>query len=106
MDGMSLLRVLEKPDAIAQRSLFWRQKFRDQKAARAGSWKWLSIEGNEFLFDLAKDQRERANLAKREPGKMAELKKKFAAWEASIPPLPPDAYVSFIGGPADMAHPS
>ena len=42
-------------------------KFRDQKAVRSGRWKWLSIEGNEFLFDLARDARERANLAKRFP---------------------------------------
>ncbi len=106
LDGISLLKNIEGPEKVVERELFWRMKFRDQKAARAGSWKWLSIEGNEFLFDLAKDQRERANVIKRFPEKLAELKKRYLAWEASIPPIPPDAYVSFIGGPADMAHPS
>jgi hypothetical protein len=34
------------------------------------------------------------------------LKRKYQAWEASVPPIPEDAYVSFIGGPAHMAQPS
>jgi hypothetical protein len=81
-------------------------KFRDQKAMRAGAWKWLSIEGHEYLFDLAKDQRERANLARRFPEKFSELRNRYRDWEASMPPIPGDARVSFIGGPADMAQPS
>ena len=52
------------------------------------------------------DQRERANVAKRNPDKLRFLKQKYQAWEASLPPLPQDAKVSFIGGPADMAQPS
>jgi arylsulfatase A-like enzyme len=106
MDGISLLKVLEKPDATAERTLFWRMKFRNQMAVRSGSWKWLSIEGNEFLFDLAKDQRERANLVKRSPERLADLKRRYSEWEKSIPPIPDDAYVSFIGGPGDLAQPS
>ncbi len=56
LDGISLLKE------TTGRELFWRMKFRDQKAVRSGKWKWLSIEGNEYLFDLARDQRELANL--------------------------------------------
>ena len=100
LDGVSLLK--EHP----RRELFWRMKFRSQKAMRAGSWKWLSIEGNEFLFDLAKDPRERANLAKRQGGTFGELKKRYADWDASLPPIPLDAKVSLIGGPGDLARPS
>ncbi|HKX38533.1 MAG TPA: sulfatase-like hydrolase/transferase [Burkholderiales bacterium] len=106
LDGISLVKCLERPESTAQRNLFWRQKFRAQKAVRSGSWKWLSIEGNEFLFDLSKDPRERANLIRRFPEKLGELKALYSAWEASIPSIPEDAYVSFIGGPADMAQPS
>ena len=106
LDGISLLPNLQDPRRVADRELFWRMKFRDQKAMRSGSWKWLSIEGHEYLFDLAKDQRERANLARREPGKLAQLRQKYIAWEASMPSIPEDARVSFIGGPADMAQPS
>jgi arylsulfatase A-like enzyme len=106
LDGMSLLQVLRDPAASFERDLFWRMKFRAQKAARSGAWKWLSIEGNEYLFDLSRDQRERANLAKRQTEKLETLKRKYQAWEASVPPIPEDAYVSFIGGPAHMAQPS
>jgi arylsulfatase A-like enzyme len=99
LDGVSLLQEHRG------RELFWRMKFRDQKAMRSGSWKWLSIEGHEFLFDLAHDQRERANLAKRQPGMLEELRKRFAAWDASLPPIPHDAKVSLIGGPGELARP-
>jgi len=106
LDGISLLKNVEGPERVVERELFWRMKFRDQKAMRGGSWKWLSIEGHEYLFDLAKDQRERANVIKRFPEKLADLKKRYLVWEASMPPIPEDARVSFIGGPAEMARPS
>jgi len=106
LDGISLLPNLQNPQRIVDRELFWRMKFRDQKAMRSGAWKWLSIEGNEYLFDLAKDQRERANLARRFAEKFSELRDRYRAWESSMPPIPEDARVSFIGGPADMAQPS
>jgi arylsulfatase A-like enzyme len=106
LDGISLINCLERPGTEVARDLFWRMKFREQKAVRSGTWKWLSIEGNEYLFDLAKDQRERANLAKREPERFLEMKRRYQAWEAGMPPIPEDAFVSFIGGPADLARPS
>ena len=100
LDGRSLLKPQQN------RELFWRMKYRAQKAMRSGTWKWLSIEGNEFLFDLSRDARERANLAARQPGTFAELKKRYAAWDDSLPPIPDDAKVSVMGGPADLARPS
>ena len=99
LDGVSLLK--KHPG----RELFWRMKFRGQKAMRSGSWKWLSIEGNEFLFDLSKDPRERANMAKRQPGTFGELQKRYADWDASLPPIPEDAKASPMGGPAELARP-
>jgi arylsulfatase A-like enzyme len=100
LDGVSLLK--ETPG----RELFWRMKFRDQKAMRSGKWKWLSIEGNEFLFDLSRDERERANLAKREAQRSEDMRRRYRAWEESMPPIPDDAKVSLIGGPREMAKPS
>lgn len=97
MDGISLLA-----DKLIERDLFWRMKHRDQKAMRTGNWKWLSVDGHEYLFDLAKDQRERANLSKRFPDKHAELRNRYLAWESSVPPIPDDAKVSLIYGPADF----
>ncbi|MGH8740627.1 MAG: sulfatase-like hydrolase/transferase [Burkholderiales bacterium] len=106
LDGVSLLGNLQQPEKNSPRDLFWRMKFRDQKAMRSGAWKWLSVEGNEYLFDLSRDQRERANMVKRYPDKLAELKQRYLVWEAGMPPVPEDARVSFIGGPADMPQPS
>jgi arylsulfatase A-like enzyme len=106
LDGASLLANLEDPGATFERSLFWRMKFRSQKAARSGEWKWLSIDGYEYLFDLSRDQRERANLSGRHPEKLAELRARYLAWEASLPPIPEDARVSLVGGPAEMPQPA
>jgi arylsulfatase A-like enzyme len=96
LDGVSLLN--ETPG----RELFWRMKFRRQKAMRSARWKWLSIEGNEYLFDLSRDQREQANLAKREAEKFREMRSRYAAWDAALPPIPDDAKVSLVYGPADL----
>jgi arylsulfatase A-like enzyme len=100
MDGIDLLKE------GGERNLYWRMKFRHQKAMRAGNWKYLSIEGNEFLYDLSLDPRERANMKMREPARFEKLKADYAKWEASVPPVPPDAKVSLVYGPAEMAKPS
>jgi arylsulfatase A-like enzyme len=100
------------PDGIdllgeeAERSLYWRMKFRDQKATRRGRWKYLSIEGSEFLFDLGRDARERANMKAREPSVFEELRKDYARWESTLPAIPGDAKVSLVYGHAEMAQPS
>ena len=106
LDGVSLLPVLASPEARIERELFWRMKFRNQRAMRAGSWKYLSLDGDEFLFDLSKDQRERANRARHERERLAAMRERYAAWEATMPPLPPDATVSIPYTKADLAQPS
>lgn len=99
-DGIDLLG---KP---VERSLYWRMKFREQKAMRSGNWKYLSIEGDEFLLDLSRDSRERANYKNRNPEKFRELRERYHAWEASMPPIAPDAKVSLVSGPDTLAQPS
>ena len=79
--------------------------FRKQKAMRSGEWKYLSIEGDEFLFNLEKDVRERANYAKRRPDVFEKLKKNYEAWDASLPTYP-DATYSVVNTKADLATPS
>jgi hypothetical protein len=81
-------------------------KFREQKAMRSGNWKYLSIDGNEFLFDLSRDARERANMRFRELGRFEKMRAAYAAWDASMPPIPPDAKVSLVSGPHNLAQPS
>jgi arylsulfatase A-like enzyme len=106
LDGMSLAPVLERPREPVARDLYWRMKFRAQKALRSGAWKYLATDDGEFLFDLARDPRERANLARRVPERLAALREQYAAWEKTIPPLPPDATWSIPFTSADLARPS
>lgn len=105
LDGIDLLPVLKTGKTI-ERDLFWRMKFRSQKAARSGDWKYLSVDGYEYLFNLPSDERERANVAKRFPEKMNDLKGRYAAWEATLPPIPDDAKFSLVYGPAELPNPS
>lgn len=84
-DGIDLLPVL-MGGATTPRDLFWRYKALDQVAHRSGDWKYLKIEGREFLFNLAEDERERANLALREPERFWAMKESFAAWNADMLP--------------------
>ena len=74
-----------------ERNLYWRMKYRNQRAVRSGVWKYLSIEGNEFLYDLSRDSRERANLRYREPKKFSELRDAYVEWDRSLPSIPEDA---------------
>jgi arylsulfatase A-like enzyme len=105
LDGASLMQVLEQPEKTFERELFWRMKFRNQKAMRSGDWKWLSLNGDEFLYDLSQDERERANLAKREPQRLAAMRARYAKWERGLPQFP-DATFSVPATKADLARPS
>lgn len=67
-----------------ERTLYWRFLHKDQKAVRRGSYKYLSINGQEFLFDVVTDPRERANLKARMPDLFAELKAAFSEWNAGM----------------------
>jgi hypothetical protein len=106
LDGISLLPVLEDADVRIERELFWRMKFRNQKAMRSGAWKYLSLDGDEFLFDLSRDARERANRGRSEPDRLAAMRARYAEWEATMPALPPDATSSIPYSKADLAQPS
>jgi arylsulfatase A-like enzyme len=106
LDGLSLLRVLEDPAATFERELFWRMNHRNQRAMRAGRWKYLSTEDGEFLYDLKLDVRERANRAKREPERLAAMRARYAEWERTVPGVPEGARVSLITNKGNMASPT
>ena len=105
LDGTSLRPVLDNPDATFERELFWRMKFRSQKAMRSGRWKYLSIEGDEFLFDLETDARERANFAARDPQRLAAMRGRYCEWEGTLPQFP-EATFSVPAKKSDLATPS
>jgi arylsulfatase A-like enzyme len=101
-DGVSLATVLRRPGHAFDRPLYWRMNHRGQRACRDGPWKYLRVDGNDYLFNLANDERERANLAGREPERLAAMRKAWEDWNATMPPIPDDATVSLGYGVKDM----
>jgi len=97
LDGIDLF------GAEVERNLYWRMKYRNQRAVRSGVWKYLSIEGNEFLYDLSQDSRERANMRYREPEKFAELRDAYLEWDRSLPSIPEDAKYHLVYTDETMA---
>jgi arylsulfatase A-like enzyme len=102
LDGVSLLDVLRDPDQTFQRPLYWRMNHRGQRALREGDWKYLQVDGHEYLFNIGKDERERANLSAREPERLARLRAQWLHWNESVPPIPADATVSLGYSAKDM----
>jgi arylsulfatase A-like enzyme len=102
LDGLSMLPVLSDPAAPFDRSLYWRMKYRRQKALREGPWKYLAIDDHEYLFDLSRDERERANLAHREPGRLAAMRARYDEWNATMAAIPGDAKSILVYTEADM----
>ena len=85
------------------RKLFWRFKSNDQKSMRDGDFKWLRIGRNDFLFDLAEDPMERANLKARHPEVAARLMREWEAWNAGM--LPDEAgSATAVRSAADVAE--
>jgi arylsulfatase A-like enzyme len=105
-DGQNLLPVLTGQRAPGERTLFWRYKANAQRAVRSGNWKYLRINGNDFLFDVTVDQRERANLAQRHPDVFEKLKGEWETWSASMLPITPDVRTHGVNGKvqADRYH--
>ncbi|MDB5753415.1 MAG: arylsulfatase precursor-like protein [Ramlibacter sp.] len=94
LDGVSLLPVLRDAQRTFARPLHWRMNHRGQRALRDGDWKYLRVDGHDYLFNLPADERERANLAGREPARLADLRDARESWNATMPPIPEDATVS------------
>jgi arylsulfatase A-like enzyme len=59
-----------------------------QRAVRQGDWKYLKVEDQEFLFDIAYDPRERGNLAGKRPDLLTELRALWKEWDRGMPPIP------------------
>jgi len=103
LDGIDLVPLLAKGAPPRPRQLFWR--IRGQRAVRDGNLKYmrladpsqLSIQGGlpgamygtEFLFDLAQDPRERANLLAARPADAKRLSSAWDAWNRTVLPEPP-----------------
>ena len=89
-DGMNLLPMLQG-GRTASRRLFWRYKANAQRAMRDGDFKYLKIRENTFLFNVADDPMERANLKARRPEIFERLAKDWLAWNATMLPEIPES---------------
>ncbi|MCL4738049.1 MAG: sulfatase-like hydrolase/transferase [Sinobacteraceae bacterium] len=101
LDGVSLLPVLEGGPSFS-RPLYWRMNHRGQRALRDGRWKYLRVDGIDYLFDVEADERERANQAGRDPDRLARMRAQWESWDATMPPIPEDAAVSLGYSSKDM----
>lgn len=102
LDGRSLMPLLRDATWRDDQPLFWRMNHRGQRAMRHGPWKYLRVDGHDYLFNLEGDERERANLAPIAPERLAAMVQAWEAWEAAMPPIPADATVSLGYGVKDM----
>jgi arylsulfatase A-like enzyme len=88
-DGEDLGPILTGRAAPRPRKLYWRYHAGSQRAIRDANWKYLRIAGNEFLFDVVADPRERANLKGREKNVFDRLKADWEAWNETMLPERP-----------------
>jgi arylsulfatase A-like enzyme len=102
LDGVSLLPVLQDAGHSFRRPLHWRMNHRGQRALRDGDWKYLRVDGHDYLFNIPADERERANHAGREPARLAAMRAAWETWNASMPPIPDDATISLGYSAQDM----
>lgn len=102
LDGVSMLPVLRDASHSFDRPLHWRMNHRGQRALRQGNWKYLRVDGNDYLFDIPADERERANQARKQPERLAAMRQAWEDWNASMPPIPEDATVSLGYSYKDM----
>ncbi len=87
LDGVNLLPYLARQKQGApHEALFW--KLAGYSAVRVGRWK-LYMEpkkGVECLYDLEADPQETTDLKATQPQVYADLKARYQAWDASLPP--------------------
>lgn len=102
LDGVSLMPVLREPARTFPRPMHWRMNHRGQRATRDGDWKYLRVDGHDYLFNIPADERERANLAGREPARLTAMRDAWEAWNETMPPIPTDATVSLGYSIKDM----
>jgi arylsulfatase A-like enzyme len=94
LDGVSLAPLLRNPAHRFERPMHWRMNHRGQRALRDGDWKYLMVDGHEYLFNIPADERERANQAQREPERLARMRQQWLDWNSTMPPIPDDATIS------------
>jgi arylsulfatase A-like enzyme len=84
LDGVSLVPLLLRSEALAPRTLFWisppDQAGQTRRAVRQGPWKLVEEE----LYNLEDDPAETRDLASDRPELVRELKAKLRNWERDV----------------------
>ncbi len=101
LDGISLLPTLLE-QRIQDRELFWRFKALEQAAMRQGPWKYLRINGGEFLFNVVEDPQERGNLKTRDAARFEAMKASWATWNSQVLAYPPESQTWDNRGPKSL----
>ena len=102
LEGLSLKALLENPLHTFERPMFWRMNHRGQRAMRLGPWKYLRVDGHDYLFNIEADARERANLGSRHPERLQAMRDAWETWDAGMPAIASDATVSLGYSAKDM----
>lgn len=92
VDGMDIHAALAPSASVTERTLFWRHKAGNQAAMRQGQWKYLRMYGQEHLFDLSADERERADKKGHEPERLKTMQQAFSAWESTMLRYPGNSF--------------
>jgi arylsulfatase A-like enzyme len=91
-DGISLLPMLTGQSDPVPRTLFWRYRTNAQRAMRDGDFKYLKIRENTYLFNVADDPRERANLKHLRKDVFDRMEADWHAWNATMLPEIDDSF--------------
>ncbi len=87
MEGVSLRPALSGEALSRKEPLCWEHE--SNRAIRDGKWKLVAKADRPWeLYDMEKDRTEMHDLAKQNPGKVAELSKKWDQWAARANVLP------------------
>lgn len=85
LDGINIMPLLKNGTVKKEREFYWRVFQRQQqKAMRAGEWKYLSTKDGEYLFNVDTDPFEDRDLKDDHPEKFIALKRKYSDWEKTV----------------------
>ncbi|MDX1564147.1 MAG: sulfatase-like hydrolase/transferase [Phycisphaeraceae bacterium] len=82
LDGVNLLPLLQKGNALPERAVGW--EFKGNMAYRKGPWKLVRMKRKVFLFHLGKDRNEKQDLSSSEPERLQTMNAELDAWYRSI----------------------
>jgi len=87
LDGEDMTATLAGKRPVHSRTFYWRT--RTQGAMRSGNWKYIKQDKDEWLFDLAADERENADFKESKPADFRMMRRLYSDWEDTMQKYPP-----------------